>query len=226
MQSRQHSYYPCFLILLTLLSSCSSTHQAYLRTLKVALDESSDIVLQNSDIAQSPADLIYVKKGESATVVLALAFIQNGQYKWISADKVALIEQNGRLIKTLALEQNLDFVYSETEDPLIHPTTINNSANWFRLIDYDRSQFGVQVNSTFSNKGSQLLSIQESNFETILIEEKVVATESVNHRFKQNTWQNQFWVSKASGKIIRSRQKVTPDGEYFDITYVSRALRL
>jgi hypothetical protein len=219
-------YHSCFLILLTLLSSCSGTHQAYLRTLKLAFDESKDIVLKNSDITQSTADLIYVKKGDSPTVVLALAFIEDGQYKWISADKIALIEQNGRLIKTIDLEQNLDFVSSETEDPLIHLANVNNDASWFRQIDFANSHFGVPVNSIFANKGLRHLSIQELSIETILIEEQVTVTQSVNHLFSEYEWQNQFWVSKTSGKIIRSRQKITPNSEYFDITYVSRVLRL
>lgn len=226
MQTKRLFYFPCFLILITLLSSCSATHQAYLRTLKVAFDESKDIVLKNSEILQSPADLIYVKKGDSSTIVLALAFIEDEQYKWISADKVALIEQNGRLVKTLALEQNLDFVYAETTDPLITPSKLSDDISWFRQIDFANTYYGVRVHSIFTNKGVQHLNIQELSIETLLIEEQVVVSDNTKHSFNDNNWLNYFWVSKDTGKIIRSKQKLVPGGDVFDIIYVSRALRL
>jgi hypothetical protein len=212
--------------LLTFLTSCSGTHQAYLRTLKLAFAETEDIVLQTNDITQSPADLIYVKKGDSPTVVLALAFIEDGQYKWISADKVVLIEQNGRLVKTLALEQNLDFVYAETTDPLIDPSKLSDDVSWYRQIDFADIFFGVAVKSIFVNKGVQHLNIQKHSIETILIEEQVVVSNTAKHSFNEKNWSNQFWVSKDSGKIIRSKQKLVPGGDVFDIIYVSRALRL
>ena len=220
MQTRRLFYFPCFLILLIFLSSCSATHQAYLRTLKVAFAESEDIVLQNSDIIQSPADLIYVKKGDAPTVVLALAFIEDGQYKWISADKVVLIEQNGRIVKTLALKQNLDFIYAKTTDPLSTPSKLSDDVSWSRQIDFANTYFGVSVNSTFTNKGMQRLNIQELSIETLLIEEQIMVGNTVKHGFNENNWTNQFWVSKDTGKIIRSKQKLVPGGDVFDIIYL------
>ncbi|WP_157884310.1 YjbF family lipoprotein [Paraglaciecola hydrolytica] len=223
--SRIYSYYYIF-ILLSLLSSCSSTHQAYLRTLKLAFDESQDIILQTNDISQSPVDLIYVKKGSFPTIVLALAFIENDEYKWISSDKASLIEQNGRIIKTLSLDHNLDFVTADVEDPLIHPLAIKDSATWQREIDFDGSHFGVQLDSVFSQKGSQVLAILEQNIEVVLIEERVRVIENNDHDFSESEWLNQFWLNKSSGRVIRSNQKITPNSDFVDITYISRALRL
>ncbi len=216
----------CFFILLTLLSSCSATHHAYLKTLKVAFAELPDITLESSDISASSVDLIYVKKGNFPTVVLALAFIEDGQYKWISSDKASLIEKNGRIIKTLSLDHNLDFVTAQAIDPLANALDINDASHWHRQIDLDSSHFSLQITSSFSVEGPTNLIIQEQNIETILINEHVKITDCNNCHFANDVWINQFWLNKASGKLIRSKQKITPDGDYFDISYVSRALRL
>jgi hypothetical protein len=218
--------YSIIVILLVLLSSCSTTHQAYLRTLRLAIYEPPNISLQTNDIRQSPVDLIYVKKGDFPTIVLALAYIESGEYKWISADKTTLIEKNGRIIKTLALEHNLDFLKADEDDPLGKISAISNTTSWDRIIDFNKHYFGVQISSSFEIKGADILIIQEQNIETVLIEERVVVIDSDIRHFTQNTWLNQFWLNKTSGQVVRSKQKIMPDTEYFDITYVSRALRL
>lgn len=217
---------PCYLILLLLLSACSSTHQAYLRTLKLAFDTTQDIKLASSDIMQSPADLAYVKKGDFSEVVMALAFIDDSQYQWVSADNISLIEQYGRLVKTFALPHNLDFLVAQTDDPLGDALNINDNSAWLRAIDINHQHFGVKISSRFTIKGSHTLQVQEREIDTVLIEEVVSVPESDKYRFKETQWLNQFWISKKSGRVIRSKQKAVPDGDYFDITYVSRALRL
>ena len=216
----------CFLILWLLLSACSSTHQAYLRTLQLAFEKSEDIKLASSEIMQSPVDLVYVKKGDFSTVVMALAFIDDSRYQWVSADNVSLIEQHGRMVKTLALPHNLDFLVAQTSDPLADALNINDSSNWERLIDINHQHFGVKVRSSFKLKGSHGLQVQEREVDTVLIEEMVKVLNSEQFAFSETQWLNQFWVSKKSGRVIRSKQKAMPDSDYFDITYVSRALRL
>lgn len=212
--------------LLPFLSACSSTHEAYIRSMRIALAEPHSLVLESEQIKQSPADLIYVKKNELATVVLALAFIESGQYKWVSVDNGALIEKDGRIIKTLSLDSNLDFISSDASDPLASPSNIDNTTTWQRKIDFNSAQYGVVLNSTFTVLGNQSLTIQDKIIETILIEEQVDLIENESHKYEQSHWINQFWLHKETGKLLRSKQRIIPNGYYFDITYVSRAVRL
>lgn len=211
---------------LSVLSSCSSTHEAYIRSMRIALAEPQSLVLTTEHVKASPVDLIYVKKDDTATVVLALAFIEDGQYKWISVDNVAVIEKHGRIIKTLSLDSNLNFISSSSPDPLSTPNNINGSTHWQRKIDINSVQFGVSVNSTFRVLGKTPLTIQDKVIDTILIEEQVDVIENELHQFAETQWLNQFWLHKESGQLLRSKQKSIPDGHYFYITYVSRATRL
>jgi hypothetical protein len=212
--------------LLFLISSCSTTHQAYLRSIQLAFADSQDYVLESEKIRQSPFDLAYITKDELPSAVVALAYIDNGQYKWVSSDDVTFVEKNGRIIKTLSLRNNLDFVFSESIDPLSNANNISNGSRWQRAIDIDSRYFGVKLDSTFNVIGGKQLKIQDLSFDTVLIEESVVLAENTNHKFSDSHWVNQFWLHKESGRLLRSRQKVLPGGAYFDITYVSRALRL
>jgi hypothetical protein len=207
------------------MSSCSSTHQAYLRSLDLAFSKPHDFVLESEQIRQSPADLLYVTKGELGTAVLALAYIENGQYKWISSDNVALIEKNGRIIKTLSSSSNLDFVTSTSADPLENANNITSRSVWQRIVDFE-GYFGVEINSTFHVVGVLPLTIQEQTLDAVLIEEQVNIGDGALHQFDDTQWTNQFWVHKETGQLLRSRQKLFPNGLYFDMIYVSRALRL
>ncbi|MEP7705331.1 YjbF family lipoprotein [Paraglaciecola sp. 25GB23A] len=194
--------------------------------MRIALAEPQSLVLETEQIKQSPADLIYVKKNELATVVLALAFIESGQYKWVSVDNGALIEKDGRIIKTLSLDSNLDFISSDVSDPLASPSNIDNTTTWQRKIDFNSAQYGLVLNSTFTVLVNQSLTIQDKIIETTLIEEQVDLIASEAHEYGHSHWVNQFWLHKETGKLLRSRQKIIPDGYYFDLTYVSRAVRL
>lgn len=209
-----------------LLPSCSSTNQAYLRTLKLAWADAEDIMLENEEIAKSPADLIYVKKGQMSNIVLALAYIEQGQYKWISADNAVLVEHKGRIIKTSSLGDDLAFVFSTTNDPLNLPMSINSATEWERKIDLDSRYFGLTLHSDFKVEKDIYLKIQDKSYETILIEEKVNVIKNKSHQFDDDTWINQFWYDKNSGDMLRSKQKLFPGGDFFNLTYVSRAIRL
>lgn len=218
-----------FLLLLgsfMLLAGCSSTHQAYYRSLKLALDKPQDVAFSAEHIINSPADLIYVKRDELANVALALAFIEQGHYKWVSVDNAVLVEQNGRIQKTLGLDENLDYISATNADPLLQPESINENSSWHRTIDFSSTVYGLTLNSRFHVVGQVSLDIENKQIDTVLIEETVSVADDPIHDFNDKQWLNQFWLHKPTGQLLRSRQKLLPGGSYFDIRYVSRALRL
>lgn len=215
-----------FLSLLFVLPSCSSTHEAYINSMRMAFEDPQNFVLSTEQVKQSPADLIYVKQQDSTTIILALAFIENGNYKWVSVDNAALIEKNGRIIKTISLNDNLNFIFSTSPDPLLSPDTIDEATTWHRVIDFNSVNFGVNVDSTFSVLGNRSITIQDKSIDTLLIEEQVHMTASKLREQEEHSWVNQFWLHRETGQLLRSKQKILPNGHFFDVTYVSRAVRL
>lgn len=211
------------LISLLFLSSCSNTQQAYIQNVKMYLDSDVNVTVSSDDVKRSTVDLIYVKIGERPRATMALAFIENGQYKWLSQDKAMFITENGRLVRTVGLPKNLLYISNISNDPLKFPTTNNSNAEWDRIIDTDFNDFGAQLSSQTSIATNELLLVQQQEFLTSKRIERVRYQSALNG---DDAWTNTFWFHQDSGQLLKSSQKASSQSEVIVITYISRAIRL
>ncbi|NCP63486.1 MAG: YjbF family lipoprotein [Paraglaciecola sp.] len=207
------------LIALPFLVSCSATHLTYWRSIQLAFNSPPDISVSTEQILASPSDLIYVKRDDFTPIILALAYLEDGQYTWVSRDGVALREKYGRINRTMGLIQNLDFTKSAQPDPLMRNIFIQNDANWSRELDYSSQYYGVSLTSSFRIKYAENLIIQNKTISTVLIEEEIQLS-------ADKGWINFYWFEQSSGLLVKSEQKIHPSGSVFEIVYLSRALRL
>jgi hypothetical protein len=213
------------LIVISLLftSACSTTQQAYIQNVEMYFDSGIDVILSNDGIRESNVDLIHVKNGERSLATMALAFIEDGQYKWLSQDGVMFITENGRLIRTIGLEHNLIYVSNLSTDPLKTPSTNDKEIQWERAIDTEFGDYGVNLSSQITIVTDEAISLQTEQ----LITRKY--TESVHYRsekFGEDRWTNTFWFHQSSGQLLKSSQKMSSQSEIIEITYLSRAMRL
>ena len=65
----------------------------------------------------------YLQVGDSPRALVVLAFAEQGELKWASADKNMFVTHDGRLIKTLGLPTNLRRISAATPDPLSSPVS-------------------------------------------------------------------------------------------------------
>jgi hypothetical protein len=209
-----------------LLASCSSTYEAYWRSLQLALKETPDLTLSNQKISESPADLIYFRMGDRPQAILALAFIEDGDYKWISADKLMFVERQGRIIRTLGFNHDLMLLSNLDTDPIQNGSEAFEAAIWKPAADFENLTFGHTIDLTIASKSSTKIKVQETEFDTILIEEMVNFDKQGLNRSGVVSWVNKYWYETKSGKLIKTQQKVSPFTDMFEITYVSRAVRL
>lgn len=209
-----------------LLASCSSTYDAYWRSLQLALKETPDFTLSNQKISESPADLIYFRMGERQQAILALAFIEDGDYKWISADKLMFVEKQGRIIKTLGFNHDLMQISDIEEDPIQVGLKASESSSWKPSADFRDLTFGHTIDLTLKSKSPAIVKIQETEFDTILIEELVNFDKKGLNRSGVESWVNKYWYETKSGKLLKTQQKLSPFTDMFEVTYVSRAVRL
>lgn len=205
------------------LSGCSTTQQAYLQNIKMYLDSDVNVTVSNEDIIQSKVDLIYVEIGERPRATMALAFIENGRYKWLSQDKAMFITENGRLVRTLGLTHNLIYVSNLSNDPLKTSTASNDALQWNRFIDTDFGDFGTQLTSQTSIVDNELLLVQQEEFVTTKYTELVRYQSALSG---DDVWINTFWFHPASGQLLKSSQKTSSQSEVVEITYISRVIRL
>lgn len=206
------------------LFACSSTQLAYKQNIQLYFDGQVGVALEDDEILSSSADLLYIKSGERPVATMALAFIENGRYKWLSSDDAMLITEKGRIVKSLGFDNDVLYVTNLSSDPLkTLPSRIDNSRVWKRIIDAEPDYFGVNAKSSFNLLLNEKIEIQGHVFTVDLVTEDI-AFNSAKHG--SSHWQNLYWLDSKTKALLQSRQKVTPNADVFEITYVSRALRL
>jgi hypothetical protein len=215
--------------ILILVSGCSGTYHAYYQTLKIAFSEQQDTKINLVEAQESDIDIISVKRGERSASIMALAYIENGQHKWVSSDSVMLILEKGRLIRTLGLNKNLLYLSNSEIDPI--KSLFNSqkdksqSLEWSFTVDLTGDQYGYPINSTFGPATQDTVQILNLDMEATLFVEKLHYQAPSAYIQLNNKWQNYYWYAE-SGELIKSIQKLSPISEALEITYLSRIARL
>lgn len=212
--------------LLLTLTACAGTYHSYIDNLKLAFSQPTDVSLPLDKIKTAPSDLVYVKHGERAVAAMALYKIEAGQHKWVSADNAMLIEEQGRLVRTLGFGNDLLSLTNTVTDPIRRVESIRKGSNWLRLADWKNGEYGYQIRSHFEvQQDQQLVYFGQSLPVTLVVENVQYETPSNYLRFDSN-WQNRFWYEAKTGTLIKSEQLLAPFREPLTMTYISRIARL
>ena len=234
MQSFQRFFIVISLVLISsVLAGCSQKFKDVNDTMKLAVLGDADTELHADDINNLPYASIYARigNGPQAFMVLALAepapvFSYNTgnstsksgspvQLKWLSSDNGMLVTEHGRLVKTLNLPQgNLVASHSPQPDPLqlgLHlPGT---PLTWQRQIDWQPGyHYGYQLTSVFTRQDNAVVMINQRPVEVMHF------IETVTVDVLDMSYDNEFWLDPATGKVLKSRQKIAPGLPYLDIT--------
>ena len=217
-----HNKLICMLLLLVFVS-CSSTQQVYIQTIRTAIKENPDSSYLLADIKNSPSDLLYVRIAERPRAVMALAFIENNEYKWVSADNAMLIEVAGRVTRLVGIKDKLNYVGNLDKDPLKTFSKIDQRSSWSSDIDYGQNNFGAKIQSEFKVLKNADLTIDQKSVSATMVKELVSFSLSEN---EVQQWTNKYWYHSESGQLLKSVQKISPDSDIYSLTYVSRIARL
>ncbi|MFD2180186.1 YjbF family lipoprotein [Veronia pacifica] len=200
-------------------AGCSQTTSLLGRTVSDAWDNSNDVFVSQADVDALPYASMYAKVGDGARAFVVLAFAdkithrtQNGlvsktELSWLSADKKMLVTESGRLTRTHGLrEGELLNVNTASKDPISDGLLLKTTPNhWTRYLDWQPgNHFAVRVDSTFENRGSTLISVNDKPVNTIHIVEHV-RVKSLDLQYS-----NDFWLSPDSGDVLASRQHLAP----------------
>lgn len=213
------------LLCLGLLSSCSGTYHAYASMFKVALSPNKDVVLPYDFFAQAKYDYLYVKHGDEPQVALALAYIEQDQLKWVSADNNMLVTRYGRIVRTLGLNNDLLHLTNKASDPLHRPLSISAQSNYLRLADWQQGEYGYQIRSTFSVQQGESLQFFGQTLPVIKVTEHMQYENTSNFIRFDSSWQNVFWLEAKSGRVVKASQQLQPGAERFELVFVSEVLR-
>jgi hypothetical protein len=171
-----------------------------------------------------------VKRGDRAKAIMALAYIEAGQHKWISGDQAMLILEQGRIVRTLGFATNLIHLSDKSADPLksfseniLQTTSLHT---WIRKADWDTDEYGYQIVSSFSSGGEQALSILSASINTKLIIEDLSYQTPSNFIRPNDSWKNYYWFETSSGQLVKSIQFLSPLDEKMELVYLSRVARI
>jgi hypothetical protein len=211
----------------TLISGCSGTYHAYYQTLKIALTEQDDAKLTRIEVQQSDVDVILVKRGERPAAVMALAYLEHNQHKWVSSDNTMLVMDKGRITRTIGLDKNLLHLLNTDFDPLkfLPKHASDKSQTWLRGIDLTGDEYGYPIESKFSQASPDTIQALSLDIEVMLYVETLQYKAPANYLRVNKSWKNHFWYAK-NGDLIKSIQTLSPLSESLEITYLSRIARL
>ena len=206
-----------------MLAGCSNINRLYLETLRLAFFEDGPS-LSLEQVRESRIDFLKVLHGERLPVYMALAYIEDGQDKWVSADHIVVAMDRDKIIRISGLDVDLQYTDNLQGNPLRSEPLSN--VNWQYHIDVEDHHFGLPVDSQWQRGAPQQVTFYDRTFTVIPVTETVSIDINEPYWTHETSWQNVYWLEQDSGQIIYSEQKPTPNSDLMKMTFVSRIARL
>ena len=204
------------------LSGCSTTTLAYYNTLKLAFKDRT-VTYTVEEIAASKADLMRIKAGERDAASLALAYIDGDKYKWVSGDKVIFTMHHGIIVKTEGLDNDLFYTGNLQHNPLATNDVLPFS--WKRKVDVASIGYGVPVESSWRIVGEETREYLGFSVPLIKVVETVDFSEYTPFIDVGLSWKNTYFLHKHTKELLASKQQFSPEGDVYDMVYLSRIVR-
>jgi len=210
-------------VLLGFLTGCAGTYRTYTEMFQLALASKTDAALPFSELTADKPDYLYAKLGDQPRSIMGLLFIEQGQFKWTSANNVLLVTEQGRLVRTAGLADDLLHTTNTLADPLKTGNFTNTS--WGRMLDWRGGEYGYIVRSTFAVSENELLTFFGQSVPVRkVVETLTYDTSSPYWRFDQD-WQNIFWFHADTGKLLQSQQQLAPGKPVLELIFISEVAR-
>ena len=203
------------------ISGCSTTNQAYYETLKIAFSDRGVAPPSLKTLREVKADLAWVTLGNRASVTMALAFIEDGQHKWVSRDGYLLVFDNGVLTRSAGFEK--DILYSSASPILSRDTSKNADRSDSYTLDVEGA-YNLQLTSEIGPSEQQQMTLWDQVFLMECINEHVQLLTPIAGT-THTEWMNTYCFDAESGRLLKSDQLLSPFSERIVMVYVSRAAR-
>ncbi len=165
--------------------------------------------LTNEQIDDIPYASMGVRIGGSAPVIMILANINGAKLHWASADRVVLITERGRLVKTIGMPRDLlstRWTGADSLLPVLRRVPGTEDSRVGRIIDLrPKDDFSVPVESRCEWLGEETLTLVGRKRRTVMLSEHIKVEK---WRWKA---ENRYWFDVDSGLILKSRQQYCPE---------------
>lgn len=191
---------------ISLLAGCAQHVASLGETAKLALLGQPDVQLSVQKIEQLPYASAYLKVGKAPQAFVVLAASEQGQQKWVTADKNMIVTDHARIVKTIGFGEDIAYVGNLKSDPLalglLNPVT---SKQWQTKIVWAQIfRAGYALVSHFEYKGMEQVTILEKSHSLARFDE-TVSVSALNQSYT-----NSYWVDPKSSMVIKSQQYMGP----------------
>ena len=204
----------CFyLFILLLVSSCASLNSEKIapsytyafKVIKNALFGYPDLNISREIVENIPYASGLLKIGKGTQGLVILESIEKNNYLWVSKDKVFIVTKDGRIERSIGLQNNLTKILSidqSFKDLLTKPNLITEYYSYYSF--EDPLLFDLKVAISIENKGIHEIEILGERRKLVLIEESI-SSELIGWKEK-----NKFWVDPNNYFVWKSEQNISP----------------
>ena len=164
-----------------------------------------------------------IKAGRRDAASLALAYIDGEKYRWVSGDKVIFTMHHGIIVKTEGLDHDLYYTGNLQHNPLATNNVL--PFNWKRKVDIASIGYGVPVDSSWRIEGEETREYLGFSVPVIKVIETVEFSEYTPFIDVGLSWENTYFLHKHSKELLASKQQFSPEGDVYDMVYLSRVVR-
>ncbi|GDX07222.1 YjbF family lipoprotein [Buttiauxella sp. A111] len=199
------------LLVCLLLQACSDSTKGLGTSLWHSIVGDDGIQLTHDEIQNIRYASQYMRINHGPQIFVVLAYDENGQQKWVTQDRAMIVTENGRIVKTTGLGDNLQQVTNLASDPLAKVNQIVDGTRWTRQMAWTEHQQVrmATAHSTFTWEGTDTLKVAISTTPVRVLDEEVTAS--------GKTWHNRFWID-SEGQVRQSTQYLGPD--YWPVTTI------
>lgn len=197
-----------FIFILTFIASCASIDTNRIAPGYVqAFSSIKQFLFQDDEgidpelIKNIPYASMLVRIGKGPSALMILESINNENYTWVSADGVYLVINNGRIIQTFGLPNNLK---ERLDSPNTWKEKFESDLEYISYNSYSSPPLNnLKVLSKYSYKGEKEINLIFGSKELKLIEEEITSQDVGWSRL------NNYWMDE-SNFIWKSNQYISP----------------
>lgn len=191
---------------LLMLSACTDVSRGTVDAMRLAWHGQPKLTPTAQEVS---AKLFYQMRATTATgdAVLILGNVDGRRQLWYGNDGGVVVLQDGRVVQTIGLPQNLDGSrVPDTQDPF-HTglQTLRSPQGYAREDDWSPGyRYGIKVVAELTPSGNADIDILGTQHHVLLVTEKVTAKAA---GFRAT---NRYWIDPTDGFVWMSEQQVMP----------------
>lgn len=189
-----------------LLAGCTSVSRSTVDTLRLAWHGTPKLSPTAEQVQAKPYFQMRAITAHG-DAILILGNVVDGRQYWYGANGVALVLEDGRVVQTIGLPQNLDGSRIDNAgNPFAHGLqTMGAATAYDRVDDWSPGyRYGIPVHAELRTSGDTNIDILGASHHVLLV------TEDVSAKTARYRASNRYWVDPADGFVWMSEQEVMP----------------